>query len=240
MTKVADAVWRKPGRLMDHNEAVKSNAAEKYFLGELPSPEREAFEEHFFDCMDCAADVKATAILVDNVREALRTAPGLIKKSPTRETGGFLNWWRPAYSFAAMALLLITVGYQNFVQIPQLHRQTLTQAEALPSFSLVTAGSRGAAGALEVTVRANTPFGLYVDIPSDPSFTRYSADILTQSGDLKFSVPITTEQTQNTVQLLVPGALLREGQYDVVIHGYKVDSQGVQEIARHPFVLRRK
>jgi hypothetical protein len=218
---------------------VKTNAAERYFLGELPSPEREAFEEHFFDCMDCAADVNATAVLIDNVREALRTAPEL-KKAPTSETGAFLNWWRPAYSFAAIALLLVTVGYQNFVQIPQLHHQTLTQAEALPSFSLVTAGSRGAAGALEVTVPANTPFGLYVDIPSDPSFIRYNADILTQAGALKFSVPITTEQTQNTVQLLVPGALLRDGQYDLVIHGYKADSQGAQEIARHPFVLRRK
>ena len=226
---------------MDHNEAVKTNAAERYFLGELPSPQREAFEEHFFDCLDCAADVKTTAILIDNVREVLRTAPEL-KKAPLRETGGFLNWWRPAYSFAAMALLLVTVGYQNFVQIPQLHHQTLTQAEALPSFSLVTAGSRGAAGALEVTVPANTPFGLYVDIPADSSFTRYSADILTQSGDLKFSVPITTEQTQNTVQLLVPGALLSEGPYDLVIHGYRPDSttKGGEEIARHPFMLRRK
>jgi hypothetical protein len=186
--------------------------------------------------------VKTTAILIDNVRETLRTAPELIKKAPTRETGGFLNWWRPAYSFAAIALLLVTVGYQNIVQIPQLHHQTLTQAEALPSFSLVTAGSRGAAGALEVAVPANTPFGLYVDIPSDSSFTRYSADILTQSGVLKFSVPISTELTQNTVQLLVPGALLSEGQYDLVIHGYKADSttKGGEEIARHPFVLRRK
>lgn len=224
---------------MDHNEAVKNHAAEKYFLGELAATEREAFEEHFFDCEDCAADVKTTAILVDNVREALRTAPEK-KKAPSRETAGFLNWWRPAYSFAAIALLFVTVGYQNFVQIPQLHNQALTKAEALPSFSLVTAGSRGAAGALEVTVPADTPFGLYVDIPADPSFTRYSADILTQSGALKFSVPISVEQTQNTVQLLIPGSLLREGQYDLVIRGYKAESAGAQEIARHPFVLRRK
>lgn len=224
---------------MDHNEAVKNHAAEKYFLGELAEPERDAFEEHFFDCEECAADVKATAILVDNVRETLRTAPDQ-KKAPVRETAGFLSWWRPAYSFAAIALLLVTVGYQNLVQIPQLHNQALTKAEALPSFSLVVAGSRGAAGAQEVTVPANTPFGLYVDIPSDPSFTRYSADILTQSGALKFSVPISAEQTQNTVQLLIPGSLLSEGQYDLVVRGYKAESSGAQEIARHPFVLRRK
>ena len=94
---------------MDHNEAVKNHAAEKYFLGELAGAEREAFEEHFFDCQDCAADVKTTAILIDNVRETLRTST---KKSPSREarTIGFLSWWRPAYSFAAIALLLATIG----------------------------------------------------------------------------------------------------------------------------------
>jgi hypothetical protein len=224
---------------MDHNEAVKNHAAEKYFLGELSGTDREAFEEHFFDCEDCAADVKATAILVDNVREALRTAPDL-KKTASRETVGFLNWWRPAFSFAAVALLLITVGYQNLVQIPQLRHESLTKAEALPSFSLVSAGSRSAEGALEIAIPADRPFGIYVDIPSDPSFTRYSADILTESGALKFSVPVSAEQTRDTVQLLIPGALLREGPYNLVVRGYKAESSGGQEIARHPFVLRRK
>ncbi len=224
---------------MDHNEAVKTHAAEKYFLGELAGTEREAFEEHFFDCENCAADVKATAILVDNVRESLRTASDQ-KKTPARETAGFLSWWRPAYSFAAIALLLITVSYQNFVQIPQLRHESLTQAEALPSFSLVSAGSRSAEGALEIAIPADKPFGIYIDIPSDPSFTRYSADILTESGALKFSVPVSAEQTRDTVQLLIPGALLREGPYNLVIRGYKAESSGGQEIARHPFVLRRE
>ncbi len=226
---------------MDHNEAVKYHAAEKYFLGELAETERAAFEEHFFECEDCAADVKATAIVVDNVREGFRTAPEQ-KKATSRETRttGFLNWWHPAYSVAAVALLLITVGYQNFVQIPQLRHEALTKAEALPSFSLLSAGSRSTEGALEIAVPADAPFGLYVDIPSDPDFTRYSADILTDSGALKFSVPVAAEQTRDTVQLLIPGALLREGAYNLVIRGYKADSAGGQEIARHPFVLRRK
>ncbi len=228
---------------MDHNEAVKSQAAEKYFLGELAGTEREAFEEHFFDCEECAADVKSTAVLVDNVREALRTAPDQ-KKAAVRETRteGFLSWWRPAYSFAAVALLLITVGYQNFVQIPQLRHESLTKAEALPSFSLVTAGSRSADGALEIAVPADTPFGIYVDIPSDSGFRSYSADIVNQAGALRLSVPISTEQTRDTVQLLIPGSLLAPGQYDLVIRGYKADSatKGGEEIARHPFLLRRK
>ncbi len=53
---------------MDHDEALQLQAAEKYVLGELPPSQRDEFEEHFFECQECALDVKATAGFVDNVR----------------------------------------------------------------------------------------------------------------------------------------------------------------------------
>jgi hypothetical protein len=34
---------------MDHPEAVRSNAAERYAIGDLPLMEVEEFERHFFD-----------------------------------------------------------------------------------------------------------------------------------------------------------------------------------------------
>ncbi len=40
-------------------------------LGELPQPIRDEFEEHFFDCEECALDVTAAASFVDNARAAL-------------------------------------------------------------------------------------------------------------------------------------------------------------------------
>ena len=59
---------------MDHNEAVRIQATEKYVLGELPPPLRNDFEEHFFECQECAQNVKAAAEFVDNVRAVLRFA----------------------------------------------------------------------------------------------------------------------------------------------------------------------
>ena len=227
---------------MDHTEALKNQAVEKYFLGELKGDEREAFEEHYFDCAECAAEVKATAIMVDNVREVLRTESGP-KKAPVRETrtSGFLSWWRPAYTVGALAVLLLTVGYENLVTIPHLRHASVETAQALPSYSFVTAGSRGENGT-EFEVPATSPFGLYVDVVGDPSFASYSAEILTKSGEKKISIPITSQQARDTVQLLIPGSLLAAGQYDLVIRGYKPDTgtNAGQEITRHPFVLRTK
>ncbi len=221
---------------------VDKNLVEKYFLGELSADEREAFEEHFFDCSECAADVKTTAVLIDNVREVLRTAPEA-KKAPSREPGtaGFLSWWKPAYSFAAVAVLLVTVGYQNLVTIPSLRQGSTTEPQTLPSYSFVTAGSRGEGG-MEITVPARSPFGIYVDMPGDPGYTSFRAEVVTQSGQTKFSVPVSAEQAKDTVQLLVPGGMLSDGQYDLVIRGYKAGSapNAGQEIGRHPFVLRTK
>ena len=226
---------------MDHTEAINNQAVEKYFLGELKGAERDAFEEHFFDCAECAADVKTTAVLVDNVREVLRTVPAEAKKAPAREkrTTGFLSWWKPAYSLGAMAVLLLALGYQSFVTIPRLREGTTTVALALPSYSFVAAGSRGG-NAMEIAVPAGSPFGIYVDIPGGPDFTSFSADILTQAGATRFSIPISAEQTKDTVQLLIPGHTLEPGQYDLVIRGHKSGDASAQEIIRHPFILRTK
>ena len=60
---------------MDHAEALKTKATEKYFLGELTPQQREAYENHYFDCHECAADVKSTALLMDNAREIFHEEP---------------------------------------------------------------------------------------------------------------------------------------------------------------------
>jgi len=60
---------------MDHNEAVRMHAAEKYILGELSPVLREEYEEHFFACVACALEVKAAAAFVDNACDVLRQRP---------------------------------------------------------------------------------------------------------------------------------------------------------------------
>ena len=50
---------------MDHNEALQQMATERYLLNEMPPELRESFEEHMFDCYECAMDVRAAAAFAE-------------------------------------------------------------------------------------------------------------------------------------------------------------------------------
>jgi len=66
------SIERTQRQAMNHSEAVRLQAAEKYVLGELSPALREEYEEHLFDCVACALDVKAVAAFLDNARDVLR------------------------------------------------------------------------------------------------------------------------------------------------------------------------
>jgi anti-sigma factor RsiW len=57
---------------MDHIEAVRLQAAEMYLLGELPNSQREEYEEHYFDCADCAEDIMDAVAFMEGARQAFR------------------------------------------------------------------------------------------------------------------------------------------------------------------------
>ena len=58
---------------MDHESAVRAQAAERYTLRELDPVGREEFENHFFACPECAERVRAGAILAANAKKVFRT-----------------------------------------------------------------------------------------------------------------------------------------------------------------------
>jgi hypothetical protein len=95
---------------MEHQDAIATLAAERYLLGEMTTAEREAFESHFFDCLDCAADVRAGALMRGGVRAGLASAAPVqaLRPAPVRA-------WRPAVvlPWAAAASLALLVGYQS-------------------------------------------------------------------------------------------------------------------------------
>ena len=55
---------------MDHEYAIEHHSIEQYLLGEMNGHDREAFEEHYFSCPECAEAVRTGVYFADNARFA--------------------------------------------------------------------------------------------------------------------------------------------------------------------------
>ena len=81
---------------MDHNGAIRLQAAVKYVLGELSQAQRDEYEEHYFDCAECAVDIKALATFADTAREVLRQEKANnLASAPGTARPAWLRWLQP-------------------------------------------------------------------------------------------------------------------------------------------------
>src|SRR3979411_2889045 len=109
---------------MDHDVVVLQKTTERYLLGELDPDARHEFEEHFFDCPDCALDVRTGALFVEQSKVVLAeksevVSAGLSVTSPMPAKPGWFAWLRPGFAAPLMILLLAVIAYQNLVMYPQ-------------------------------------------------------------------------------------------------------------------------
>src|ERR1700721_3898026 len=139
-------------QIMNHDEAIRLKAAEKYLLGELTAELRDQYEDHYFGCAECAQEMRTGAVFIDNARDVLGSGSvGVAELGAQHHPSRSCGWWtallRPAFAIPALALLLLVAGYQNAVTIPHL-KTALSQsdvAQSLPSFSVSPGISRGGA-----------------------------------------------------------------------------------------------
>lgn len=115
---------------MEHSEAGKNFVVERYILGELNETQRDEFENHYFDCPECAEDLKEAAILVANVKtffseeikESRAAVPKRIQWLP------FAGWSLiPAVPITGCVILAVLAGYQNLVQIPAMRTHAVSK-----------------------------------------------------------------------------------------------------------------
>src|SRR5713226_6939319 len=101
---------------MDHEIAVRLQAAERYLLDEFSPEERREFEEHFFGCRECAEEVRAASIFSANTKAVFRGEEARVAKARPQQSGGTrvrLFW--PLLASAALNLaLLLGLGFQGF------------------------------------------------------------------------------------------------------------------------------
>jgi putative zinc finger protein len=189
---------------MDHAEATETMAAERYVLNEMTPEDRDAFEEHFFGCPECAEAVRDDAT-IGAVLRAERRNFARQHASRTRP------WWLAA----AAVLVIATVA--SIAQTMRL-RQELDLARAphlVDTVSLLTAETRGAGAA--ATSSGSRPFVVDFDIPPQPNAQRYAVRVLDSAGNVKSSAAVPASAAQDTQHLLVPAGALPPGRYALEI-----------------------
>jgi hypothetical protein len=219
---------------MNHSEALQLQAAEKYVLGELSPELREEYEEHYFECDECASDVKAAAAFGDSARELFRE-----QQRKRVHVGGWFGWLRPAIAAPALAALLLVVCYQSFVTIPKLQRGGVarTTAQNADFVSLIGANSR-AEGAKPFQIHRDRPAILEVDVPASGEFASYLCQLRDASGRTIYESRVSAADAKSTVHLILPKGALDAGEYSLAVIGQGTSSANVSsgdEIERLTF-----
>jgi hypothetical protein len=224
---------------MDHDVVVLQKTTERYLLGELDPDARHEFEEHFFDCPDCALDVRAGALFVEQSKVVLaeKSEPvsgGVPVTAAIPAKPGWFTWLRPAFAAPLMALLLAVIGYQNLATYPKM-RQALNSPRVLP-WASVNVGTWGSGGPV-IPTRPGEGFLLFVRIPPDGGYSHYVADLYNPAGKLEWSLTIPASSVQDQWPVQVPGAKRTAGSYSLVVRGV-TDAGETKEVGRALFELQ--
>jgi Putative zinc-finger len=233
---------------MDHDMVVRQKMTERYLLDELDPEARDEFEEHFFDCRDCALDVHAGALFVEQSKVALaetteRISAALPVTAPIPVKPGWLTLLRPVlrpvFAVPAMAFLLAVIGYQNLVTYPQL-QQALNSPQVMP-WASVNVGTWGSGGPV-ITTRPGKGFLLFVRIPPEGGYSHYTAELYNPGGKMEWSltIPVTSGQetsAQDQWPVQVPGANREAGSYTLAVRGVTAAGDS-KEVGRASFELQ--
>lgn len=216
---------------MTHEEAVRTQAVERYLLRELSDSDRDAFEEHYFSCPECAQEVRAGAVFTASAR-------ALLAEQAPRVAASRFGWrgWRTTVA-AAGIMLLALIGYLLLVFIPGLRSDLarLRTPQAYPAVFL-RAVARGDDQVLEIP-RGSQFVGLSMDVAPEQSYPSYLCEIVGQPGIPSMSVPVPAPPTAGApLNILLPSSQLPPGRYTLILRGH--GEKAAVEISRFRFTIQ--
>lgn len=206
---------------MDHNNAIKTLAVERYTLHDMEPTEQDAFEAHYFECNDCWSAVRQASTFTSTVKmlSELESRPEPMP-APVPFVARFRNWVLPI----AASIAIVVGGY-----IPQLIRRPLP---AVASVSVPLGAARSASGT--AVLPANRfPADIRIAITElSESAVAYRAELFAAAGRSIQIWMIDRKEVEEEIRL--PLRPLPPGGYELVIES--VDSGGKRsEIARESF-----
>jgi anti-sigma factor RsiW len=213
---------------MTHTEAVRSAAAERYLLDELSEPERFAFEEHYFECSECAEGVRMGALMRDGVRAGLLPDARVtsISEASGRKSSRPAVGWRPSalVPWAAAAALALVAGYQA-VQ-PARSGARLVGPQALAPVTL-RPESRGVVPVVPVQPGA-TAITLAIEVNA-PAGAALAYDIRTEDEKSVVSGQVAAPPAGAPLLLLIPVWTLSPSEHYILSVRRAADGQILDE-----------
>jgi hypothetical protein len=201
---------------MDHQEAERNSAVERYLQGEMQDEERDQFEAHYFSCVICAENVQAGFLFRENARIVLR--------EPWEERR---PWWRLLVPAPAFASAIAAVGFaavvlfQNAVTIPEL-RAPLALRPAL----ILDGTTRDSLPQLEQGV----PLHFRMAVDGAPAAGQLQVDLANDSGRVLRSGKLAAPGANEALEVYFPGSM-EPGRYVIVVRSVAPRA----ELARNAF-----
>lgn len=223
---------------MDHSEASRINASERYAQGELTPGEVEAFEAHFFSCPTCAKDITFENAFAENVKAVFREQPrAAVDRIAAASKPGWWEGLQARWDFATLAplvstaCLLAVVGFQNLTTIPQLRMEVAQVTSGEAPFPLPLTLARGNEA---ISVPKKSPlFTPYVFLPGAAASAHYICDIETEAGARVKHLTVSAPPAGQPLALL-----LKRSDFSSGIYLLKVRSEnGPDPIATYTMAL---
>lgn len=193
---------------MTHDE-VGDLAAERYVLHEMTEEERDAFEEHYADCVVCAHEVEKTYAFQDSVRASKQCQENVVAFPSAPAVGGWRRFVAPV--MAAAAALVIAVTAVDLMYVRPLRMQLAFAQKPSTPFVQVLGELRGEG---ETVLDRNVANEFFVTIEPIDKATQYRWSIVDGHGVVRQSATVPASQTKNlTLPISIPAKSLEPGSY---------------------------
>lgn len=220
---------------MDHTEARRLMASERYVLGELAGRQQDEFEEHYFDCRECAQDVRLAVTFVDGARAVLRDEPPPRPSRALKVLKTVRGWFWPAPAglLAATSALLLLMVYQ------QLEAPPPPEVDAVQPVSLhFLPVARSGTGTTVALPEGHRFLGVTLSASWKEALPRYRVQVQDPQGAVQLSMVVPAPAEGEELKLLLPARPLKPGDYVLVIGSDDLQAAPeAGELARYSFTL---
>jgi len=224
---------------MNHQEALREMAVERYLLGELSGTSLDSFEEHLFECPECTMEVRTGVSFIDAARTELGAPRGVT--APHRQNARSWTFWftSPWILAPALAACLLLLAFETFVLQPRMKLE-VAQAQApavLNPLILANAGPRGDS-IPEIAAPEHGSFVISLDVPATGGFSSYRCSLQGPEGSLLWQTTVSSEQARDALLINMPTDKTKEGLNTFLIQGLPAngDANGtLVDLARYRF-----